>query len=49
VIVGGPLFVDPYYYAPAYAPAPAFYCASAGGYYPDVPYCPEGWQRVYPY
>ena len=50
VVVGGPLFGDPYYYPPAYAPAPAYgyYCASAGAYYPSVPYCPEGWQQAAP-
>lgn len=48
VVVSSPLFVDPYYYPPVYLPAPAYYCASAGTYYPDVPYCPEGWQRVVP-
>lgn len=33
-------------------PAPAagywHYCASAGQYYPNVSYCPEGWQPVQP-
>lgn len=36
--------------APVYrAPEQAYwsYCGSAGLYYPDVSYCPEGWQRVY--
>lgn len=37
--------------APGY-PAPAadywHYCASAGQYYPNVRYCQEGWQPVYP-
>lgn len=31
-----------------YPPQPpanaAYYCASAGQYYPNTPYCPEGWQ-----
>jgi hypothetical protein len=50
VVVGSPLFVDPYYYPPVYAPARAYgyFCASAGAYYPSVPYCPEGWQQVAP-
>lgn len=25
-----------------------YYCPSAGGYYPDVPACPEAWVRVPP-
>ena len=52
VTFGSPFFVDSYYYdyAPLYTtPAPAYYCASAGAYYPDVPYCPEGWQQVAPW
>ena len=48
----------PYYsYAPSYvyspppvyiqrAPAYWYYCASAGGYYPTVPTCPEAWIPV---
>ncbi len=26
----------------------AYYCGSAGQYYPNTPYCPEGWQLVQP-
>ena len=42
---------DPYYDpAPTYTvPAPPtywYYCASAGGYYPTVPACPESWVQV---
>jgi len=37
---------------PAEASAPAegywHYCASAGGYYPSVPTCPEAWIKVPP-
>lgn len=40
---------------PSYAPAPPVapsalwhYCASAGQYFPNVRYCPEGWQTVMP-
>lgn len=25
-----------------------YYCASAGGYYPYISACPEGWRRVAP-
>lgn len=35
--------------APPPGPAPVqywYYCPAAGGYYPYVPSCPEGWQRV---
>jgi hypothetical protein len=44
-----PAYVPP---QPVYVPArPAggywHYCPSAGGYYPEVNYCPEGWQAVY--
>ncbi|MDB6142465.1 MAG: hypothetical protein JWP80_1509 [Pseudomonas sp.] len=46
--------VDPNYAQPApvqtaTVPPPAanwYYCASAKGYYPNVPRCPEPWQRV---
>jgi len=37
------------YEAPVYtAPPPSYwyYCPSAGGYYPDVPACPEPWVPV---
>lgn len=31
------------------APAPVvYYCASAKAYYPEVKYCPGGWQHVAP-
>ena len=30
------------------APGVWYYCNSAGQYYPDVDYCPEGWQPVSP-
>lgn len=44
-----PVYVQP---PPVVVPAqPAggywHYCPSAGGYYPNVNYCPEGWQAVY--
>ncbi|MBL0352468.1 MAG: hypothetical protein WBJ68_06225 [Candidatus Dechloromonas phosphoritropha] len=41
-----PAYVSP---QPAYvAPAAGYwnYCGSAGQYYPNVDYCPEGWQPV---
>ena len=44
-------YYDPGYAAPAYSePAPSYwyYCPSAGGYYPDVPSCPEQWVPVTP-
>jgi len=32
---------------PAYTPGGTwYYCASAGQYYPQVDYCPEGWRPV---
>ena len=37
----------PSYSYPVYPAAPTYYfCASANLYYPDVPYCPEGWQII---
>ena len=52
-VVGGAIAYGaaPYYYDPGYAysaPAPSYwyYCPSAGGYYPDVPACPEPWVPV---
>ena len=33
---------------PAPAPTAWYYCASARGYYPYVPSCPEAWQPVAP-
>jgi hypothetical protein len=49
-VAPAPAYVQPRPVYPAPAPAPAYssYCASAGYYYPEVRYCPEGWQRVYP-
>jgi hypothetical protein len=52
-------YPPPYYVerppaAPAAPPAPAaassywYYCASATGYYPTVPSCPEEWVKVPP-
>jgi hypothetical protein len=52
-------YAPPVYYAPppaVYVEQPAlpavagdwYYCGSARGYYPEVPACPEGWQRVAP-
>jgi hypothetical protein len=50
-----PVYTQPYpvYVQPAPVPAqpqpsaqPWYYCASAKGYYPYVPNCPEGWQSV---
>jgi hypothetical protein len=46
-IVGGiwyPWYSYPY---PVYS-GTAYYCQSAGLYYPDVTYCPEGWVTVAP-
>ena len=52
-----PVYTAP---APAYSAPPAtyqynahpatyqYYCPSGGGYYPNVPACPEGWLRVVP-
>jgi hypothetical protein len=44
-----PVYVQP---QPVYVPARPtggywHYCPSAGGYYPNVNYCPEGWQAIY--
>jgi hypothetical protein len=47
-VAPAPVYVQPRPAYPAPAPAAASYCASAGYYYPEVRYCPEGWQRVYP-
>jgi len=51
-------YLDPYGYPPILTPAPQvylqsipptwYYCASAQGYYPYVPQCPEGWHLVAP-
>jgi hypothetical protein len=41
-----PVYVEP---RPVYgSPTPGYwnYCGSAGQYYPNVEYCPEGWQAV---
>ena len=58
VVGGAIAYGAPYYYDPGYAyadpgyaysaPAPSYwyYCPSAGGYYPDVPSCPEPWVPV---
>jgi len=58
VVVGvAPFVVGPafaYGYDPGYVEAPPvytpptvyYYCPSAGGYYPDVPVCPEQWVPV---
>lgn len=54
IAYGAPYYADPGYYAypaPTYsAPEPSYwyYCPSAGGYYPDVPSCPEPWVPVTP-
>jgi len=34
--------------ASAAAPDFRYFCASAGGYYPQVPSCPKGWMKVVP-
>ena len=37
----------PVVYVPPQLPVGgAYYCGSVGRYYPDTPYCPEGWQWV---
>jgi len=42
-----PVQVQPQYQAQAQPSAPSwYYCASAKGYYPYVPNCPEGWKSV---
>lgn len=41
--------VDDPGYAPSVAPTPVqywYFCPVANGYYPYVPSCPSGWQRV---
>ncbi len=46
-----PRYAPPPAYVPAPPPAPAaarYYCASAGLFYPDTAYCPEGWQLARP-
>lgn len=59
IIVGAPLFWYPGYYGyyppdyysypPAALPSGYFYyCANPPGYYPQVQYCPSGWQAVAP-
>jgi hypothetical protein len=35
--------------APPPPPRTAWFCASYQAYYPNVPYCPEGWQPVVVY
>lgn len=54
--VAGPALAYGFGYDPGYAAAPSvysapaqpywYYCQSAGGYYPDVPSCPEPWVPV---
>lgn len=46
-VVTAPVTVEP---APPPAPQPTawYYCASARGYYPYVPACPEGWRATAP-
>jgi hypothetical protein len=49
VIVQPPVYVQ----RPPATPAPPeegfwYWCQSRGGYYPDVPSCPEGWVKVAP-
>lgn len=60
IIIGGPFFGAPIYYAPPlYAEqdppvylAPgvnySYYCTNPSGYYPEIQYCPTGWLRVVP-
>ena len=56
VYAPAPVVVEPPVYVerqPAPAPSAAapsywYYCESAGGYYPDVPTCPEPWVPVPP-
>jgi hypothetical protein len=45
-----PTYVAPVvtYYPPQPAPSASYYCASAGQFYPNTAYCPEGWQLVQP-
>jgi hypothetical protein len=53
IFLGAPVIVGPaygygYVYSPpAYAPPTVYYyCPSYGGYYPDVPACPDEWVPV---
>ena len=54
VVEEPPVYVERPPAAPAAPPAPAaassywYYCASAKGYYPTVPSCPEEWVKVAP-
>jgi hypothetical protein len=54
VVEEPPVYVERPPAAPAAPPAPAatssywYYCASATGYYPTVPSCPEEWVKVPP-
>lgn len=54
VVEQPPVYVERPPAAPAAPPAPAaassywYYCASATGYYPTVPSCPEEWVKVPP-
>src|SRR4051812_10228624 len=46
-----PVYVEPYPVAPPAAPAAQnywYYCPAAGTYYPYIPDCAGGWQRVIP-
>lgn len=40
-----PLYIEQEPGAPAQPPA-YYYCPGAGGYYPGVRECPEGWEQV---
>lgn len=52
IIIGGPFFGPPIYYATPVYVAPAvnyrYYCTDPGGYYPEIQSCPSGWLRVIP-
>ena len=60
IIIGGPFFEPPIYYAPAPYTVQnptiyidpgvgySYYCTDPSGYYPQIQDCPGGWLRVIP-